>query len=285
MLNRVRDFRYEDIKNWKPLVSLRESYRKESAVRNMILFATCIFAVLVGYSVINGTLRITNNGVAETGAGGNSDVDRSAQKTTNETMTSPPARNANLVADDQAIRPLLPSPNRDGHRPASYEAPVVQSEMNSTQVATSQKTTIRTPRIAVCQVQMVLEQELEAYSNKLTQTSENQLFEEREWLRQNAAQLSDGEVLILQKLFEQKKELAIQEIRERIRLFRELKVRELQVIADEIAQEFDYDLVVTTDHVLSFTQPSDITRDIKKIWDQRRQNQAQLERPAPFRNR
>lgn len=284
MLNRVRDFRYEDIKNWKPLVSLRESYRKESAVRNMILFATCVFAIVVGYSVINGTLRFSNK-TADAATGDVSGAILSTGKPPKETDPSPPATNANLVTDDKGIRPLPGVLNRDGHRPASYVEPSVPTDVRSTETSTSQSTAVRNPRIAVCDVQLILAAELAAYSNELVQASEQQLFTEQESIRQGVAQLSDVELLILQKLFEQKKNLAVNEIREQLRQYRELADRELQAIADQIAQQYDFDLVVTTDHVLSFTQSNDITRIVKQKWDQRRQSQAQAERPAPFRSR
>lgn len=288
MLNRVRDFRYEDIKNWKPLVSLRESYRKESAVRNMILFATCVFAIVVGYSVINGTLRFSNK-TAEAATGDISGASPSTGKPPKETEASPPATNANLMTEDKGIRPLPGVFNRDGHRPASYVEPSIQTDVRSTptptSTSTSQNTAIRNPRIAVCNVQLILAAELAAYSNELVQASEQQLFTEQEWIRQGVAQLTEVEQLILQKLFEQKKNLAVNEIREQMRQYRELADRELQVIADQIAQQYDFDLVVTTDHVLSFTQSNDITRIVKQKWDQRRQSQAQSERPAPFRSR
>ncbi|MDP1563556.1 MAG: hypothetical protein Q8M16_19420 [Pirellulaceae bacterium] len=284
MLNRVRDFRYEDIKNWKPLVSLRESYRKESAVRNMILFATCIFAIIVGYSAINGTLRFSNK-TADAATGDSSGAGLSTGKPLKESDPSPPAINANLVTDDKEIRPLPAAPNRGNHRPASYVEPSVQADPRSTPTSTSQSTTVRNPRIAVCDVQLILAAELAAYSNELVQTSEQQLFTEQEWIRQNVAQFTEVEVLILQKLFEQKKNLAVNEIREQMRQYRESADRELQVIADQIAQQGDFDLVVTTDHVLSFTQSNDITRIVKHKWDQRRQNQAQVERPSPFPRR
>ncbi len=282
MLNRVRDFRYEDIKNWKPLVSLRESYRKESAVRNMILLATCVFAVLVGYSVINGTLRITN-----ASAGSESDNDTAAglpqPKSLEESGVSPFANTANLLTDEKSVRPLPVLPNRDS-RTASYVESSKQ-ESDPTQNFGSASTTVPGSRIAVCDVQLILAAELAALSNKLVQDAESQLFAEQDTVRLSVSHLTDLEVVILQKLFEQKKGLATSEIRERMRQYRELADRDLQAIADQVADEYGFDLVVTTDHVLSFTQSSDITRVVKQIWDQRRQSQAQLDRPAPSRSR
>ncbi|MBL8853744.1 MAG: hypothetical protein JNK57_07215 [Planctomycetaceae bacterium] len=282
MLNRVRDFRYEDIKNWKPLVSLRESYRKESAVRNMILLATCVFAVLVGYSVINGTLKITN---ASSGSEAEDDTAASLQqpKSVEESGVSPFANTANLLTDEKSVRPLPVLPNRDS-RPASYVESSKQ-ESSSTQNPSSSRTIVSGSRIAVCDVQLILAAELAALSNKLVQDAESQLFAEQETVRQSVPHLTELEVVILQKLFEQKKGLATNEIRERMRQYRELADRDMQVIADQVADEYGFDLVVTTDHVLSFTQATDITRVVKQIWDQRRQSQAQVERSVPSRSR
>jgi Skp family chaperone for outer membrane proteins len=294
MLNRVRDFRYEDIKNWKPLVSLRDSYRNESGIRGLILVAVCILSVLVGYSVINGNLRFANRDAAAGDSAGVSGIGTKSQTAQTHhasqlpksgAIADPPSRMANFGADSQEIRPLPSAQNRVNHRPANFVETGRQDEGFATPATTSGKITGRSLRIAVCDVQLVLSQEIAAYTNELVQTSERQLFAEQEAVRQSVAQLTDVELVILQKLFEQKKELAIHEIRERVRQYRELADRELQAIADRIAEEQDYDLVVTTDHMLSFTQSSDITRSVKLLWDQRRQSQAQLGQAAPIRGR
>jgi len=93
------------------------------------------------------------------------------------------------------------------------------------------------------------------------------------------------QILILQKLFEQKKELAIVQIRERVSQYRELAERELRSLADQMATEYNFDVVLTADQVLSFTQANDITRLVKQVWDERRQNQVQLDRQSTFPRR
>jgi Skp family chaperone for outer membrane proteins len=89
----------------------------------------------------------------------------------------------------------------------------------------------------------------------------------------------------LQKLFEQKKELAIVQIRERVSQYRELAERELRSLADQMATEYNFDVVLTADQVLSFTQANDITRLVKQVWDERRQNQVQMDRQSTFPRR
>jgi hypothetical protein len=289
MLNRVRDFRYEDIKNWKPLVSLRESYRKESAVRNLILWAVCIFAILVGYSIISGTLQFTNKS-AEQAKGSTADEDLGLLRPLKEQDDSGekfPTRSSAFLVDGQGAQGNKTAPvngTRGNHLPANYEE--ASSSTLVTTDAKSPQTTVRVPRIAICDVKRILASELAAYADQLVQTSEQQLAAEQKTVYENAAKLSEIELLLLQKLFEQKKELAVREIRERLQQYRELAEQNLRVIADAMAQEYDFELVITADHALSFPAANDITSVVQQEWALQRRTQAQLQQQNNFpRNR
>ena len=296
MLNRVRDFRYEEIKNWKPLVSLRESYRKESGIRNLILVATCVFAILVGYSVINGSLRFTGTAAPATThapqkiapqTAATSALAAESRAVQAGQVESPRARTTELPQNTESLGGIAPIPTidqRGRHVPTSFQetrfaTPTAQDRGTSTSGAA------RGPRIAVCDVQRILATELANYAANLSLTSENELRAEQASIYQSASQFDDVQILILQKLFEQKKELAIVQIRERVSQYRELAERELRSLADQMATEYNFDVVLTADQVLSFTQANDITRLVKQVWDERRQNQVQMDRQSTFPRR
>lgn len=296
MLNRVRDFRYEEIKNWKPLVSLRESYRKESGVRNLILFATCVFAILVGYSVINGSLRFTGAAPQQTAqepakilplaAATGAPVAQSRAALDGQ-AESPRARTTQLPLGPESLGGIAPIPTidqRGRHLPASF-----QETRSATPVAQERGPlatgSVRGPQIAVCDVQRILANELANYAADLTLTSENELRAEQASIYDRASQFDEVQILLLQKLFEQKKVLAMLQIRERVAQYRELAERELRSLADQMATEYNFDVVLTADQVLSFTQANDITRLVKQVWDDRRQNQVQMDRQSTFPRR
>jgi len=296
MLNRVRDFRYEEIKNWKPLVSLRESYRKESGIRNLILVATCVFAILVGYSVINGSLRFTGTAAPATThaptkiapqTAATSALAAESRAVQAGQVESPRARTTELSQNTESLGGIAPIPTidqRGRHVPTSFQetrfaTPTAQDRGTPTSSAA------RGPRLAVCDVQRILATELANYAANLSLTSENELRAEQASIYQSASQFDDVQILILQKLFEQKKELAIVQIRERVSQYRELAERELRSLADQMATEYNFDVVLTADQVLSFTQANDITRLVKQVWDERRQNQVQLDRQSTFPRR
>ncbi len=296
MLNRVRDFRYEEIKNWKPLVSLRESYRKESGVRNLILVATCVFAILVGYSVINGSLRFTGAAPQQTAqepakilplaAATGAPVAQSRAAVDGQ-AESPRVRTTELPLGTESLGGITPIPTidqRGRHMPTSFQE-TRSSGPTSQQRGAPTSGSVRGPRIAVCDVQRILANELANYAANLTLTSENELRAEQASIYDRASQFDDVQILILQKLFEQKKELAIVQIRERVAQYRELAERELRSLADQMATEYNFDVVLTADQVLSFTQTNDITRLVKQVWDERRQNQIQTNQQSPFPRR
>jgi Skp family chaperone for outer membrane proteins len=296
MLNRVRDFRYEEIKNWKPLVSLRESYRKESGVRNLILVATCVVAILVGYSVINGSLRFTGAARQQTAQEPAKILPLAAS--TGASVAQPRAaldgqaesarvRTTELPQGTESMGGIAPIPTidqRGRHMATSFQETrsATPTAQERGAVATG---SVRGPRIAVCDVQRILANELANYAANLTLTSENELRAEQASIYDRASQFDDVQILILQKLFEQKKELAILQIRERVAQYRELAERELRSLADQIATEYNFDVVLTADQVLSFTPANDITRLVRQVWDERRQNQVQTDRQSTFPRR
>jgi Skp family chaperone for outer membrane proteins len=298
MLNRVRDFRYDEIKNWKPLVSLRESYRKESALKNLVLVATCIFAILIGYSLINGSLRITAAPPAQGAAVANSSGDAVREREVTAAATATPNPLAGVSGTDSAGIAQIPTwGTRGGLQQATFQNPVpdnrdgrladgavpgsdVQSGGQSSGQsggANPARPTARA-RIAVCDVQIIINSELAAYAESLAMESQRALQAERESLYAQSQHFSDVEVLILQKLFEQKKQLAVVQIGQQLQQYRELVDRQLRAIADRVAAEYNFDLVVTADQVLSFTQPADITRLVNDLWLEQRQLQAQRDR-------
>jgi hypothetical protein len=297
MLNRVRDFRYDEIKNWKPLVSLRESYRKESGVRNLILVATCVFAILVGYSVINGSLRFTAATptnpsdppakIAPLSGSGASRVEAAPNLAATEASPEAPRTRATELTHNTdglvGIEPIPTVDSRGRHLPTSFQE--TRAATTAGQDRTPAAMVARGPRIAVCDVQRILANELANYAANLSLTSENELRTEQASIYDRAGQFDDVQILILQKLFEQKKELAVVQIRDRVRQYRELAERELRSLADQIATEYNFEVVMTADQVLSFTQANDITRLVKQVWDERRQNQVQTDRQSPLPRR
>lgn len=299
MLNRVRDFRYEEIKNWKPLVSLRESYRKESGVRNLILVATCIFAILVGYSVINGSLRFTAATptnpsdppakIAPLAGSGGARVASTAptRAATEGSPEAPRTGETELRGNTDGLVGIEPIPTIDSrgrHLPTSFQEARAATTTGQDRAPAS-TTVSRGPRIAVCDIQRILANELANYASNLSLTSENELRAEQASIYDRAGQFDDVQILILQKLFEQKKELAVVQIRDRVRQYRELAERELRSLADQMATEYNFEVVLTADQVLSFTQANDITRLVKQVWDERRQNQVQTDRQSTFPRR
>jgi Skp family chaperone for outer membrane proteins len=288
MLNRVRDFRYEEIKNWKPLVSLRESYRKESAIKNMILLATCILAILIGYSVINGSLRITGrpSPIAQQGAAANTPAGEAAVRAAlPQDLTEASRSRVGETADRDAtgIAQIPTFGTRGSLQQVNYQKAATDLPNSNPEVA-QRSSGIAAPatmgrlRVAVCDVQRIINTELTNYAASLATESERELRAEKESLYERSQHFTDVEVLILQKLFEQKKKLAVVEIRQRVQQYRELADRQLRVIADRVADESGFDLVLTADQVLSYTQPADITRQVSELWMEQRQIQAQRER-------
>jgi len=288
MLNRVRDFRYEEIKNWKPLVSLRESYRKESAIKNMILLATCILAILIGYSVINGSLRITGrpSPIAQQGAAANTPAGAAAVRAAlpqdlTEASRSRVGETAERDATGIAQIPTFGtrgSLQQVNYQKAATDLPNSNPEVAQRSSGIAAPATMGRLRVAVCDVQRIINTELTNYAASLATESERELRAEQESLYERSQHFTDVEVLILQKLFEQKKKLAVVEIRQRVQQYRELADRQLRVIADRVADESGFDLVLTADQVLSYTQPADITRQVSELWMEQRQIQAQRER-------
>lgn len=279
MLNRVRDFRYEDIKNWKPLVSLRESYRKESAVRNLVLLVVCVFAVLFGYSCINGTWGTINKPVQQADAtNGERGVPKLLQSGSENVL---PSRKSATVATRQSIEsPVTSGSIGSVVSPANYQKSEIQS---SSLPATT--TVTRFPRIAVCNAKLILADELDSRARQLAVATEQQLAAEQKGVYENAGQLSDVELLLWQKLFEQKKALAVYTIREELRQYREYLEQSLRQLADQIAEQNGYEIVLADDDALSYATTIDITNDVQIEWRQLLRSQAQSTTSLPYRSR
>ncbi|MBL8891956.1 MAG: hypothetical protein JNL67_18415 [Planctomycetaceae bacterium] len=278
MLNRVRDFRYEDIKNWKPLVSLRESYRKESAVRNLlVLLAVCVFAVLFGFSIINGTWGSTNKlgQQADTSKEG-FQAPKLLQSNSEDTL---PSQSTDLLASRRGGETPVTSGGNGSVSPANYQ----KSESQSTGIQST--TAARSPRIAVCNVKLIIADELDSRARQLANASELQLAAEQKGVYENAGQLSDVELLLWQKLFEQKKALAVYTIREELRQYREYLIENLRSLADRIAEQNGYEMILADDHALSYATTVDITSDLQAEWRQLLRSQAQSTTSLPYRPR
>lgn len=334
MLNRVRDFRYQEIKNWKPLVSLRESYRRESAFRNAVLVATCLLAVLFGYSVINGSLggispgRIdpnmaaadrglgestlgTRDGVSVAGTTPSAEVDartrevgaasarptladqqelagshrfNSGDMTSGSTARS--ASNESLVTPSQQVNlgrlPIPSSGNQQGLRTVGFQETGTASSQETNadgRVSTDSRAispmTAYVSRIAVCDVQQILSPELTLFADELAAKSEQQLRQEQMTVYQNAARFSDVEIFVLQKLFEQKKQQEIAILKDEVAAYRALLEDEIQRLADQVADTYEFEIVLAGDDVLSYTQANDITAIVNQAWLQQKQAEAQ----------
>lgn len=277
MLNRVRDFRYEDIKNWKPLVSLRESYRKESAVRNLVLLVVCVFAILFGFSIINGSWGTINKPGPQADAGNDElGAPKLLQPSSENALSS---RKSEIVATRPGVETPVTAGSNSTVGLANYQRPEIQSNgVPATSMA-------KFPRIAVCSVKLILADELDIKARQLASASEQQLAAEQKGVYESAGQLSDVELLLWQKLFEQKKALAVYTIREELRHYREYLEQNLRQLADQIAEQKGYEIVVSDDVVLSYATTVDITNDLQMQWRQFLRSQAQSTTSLPYRPR
>ncbi len=309
MLNRVRDFRYEDVKNWKPLVSLRESYRRENGIRNFVLFGICILSVLFAYSVISGSIRFSGKPTAartpETNPQTpNGDVARnSAPLPSQQTQDARHASDTRQASAQQSSDTRTPSsapnvpisemPIRSGGNMQAAKIPVVgapprtqtnpnqlvdyqqdrSSSTNQTARTDAARSSVSRSKIAVCDVQRIVNRDVAALTDELIAAAEMDLRDHQAKVYNSAAQFSDADLFILEGLFEQKKAIAAAQIRESTRQYRAAIEQQLRSIADRIAVEYHFDLVLTTDQVLSFTDTSDITAAVQQAWALQRQNQ------------
>lgn len=256
MLERVRDFRYEEIKNWKPIVSLRESYRRENSLRSGTLILTCFFSIAFFYALISGwifqfqPLKQADRQAQETQPG---DLPQTAASPLDSTDAGKVNATTNTSSPADRI-------GTTGSNSSEQYSQVAHSEGMTTPI-----------RIAICDIRGILSPMVLKRQREWEQEAQTILENDRNAIFQRLDQLTETEVSLLYKIFDQKKRLAQIEIRQDCeRLLRQYR-EQLQPILDSVGKEYDYDIILPAETVLAHGQSVDITQEVYRQFNQQRQ--------------
>lgn len=291
MLERVRDFRYEDIRNWKPLVSLRESYRKESGLRNVILVATILLAILFGFALINGSINVSHGKNQGTGDGTSTATDAvehasGRSPVSNGTTADRLAleRNAAGLGQKQfsgISAPASQIPAVAGF-PESQQAQYMQaSERNPSRSNASggllvagghASPNLASARVAIFSPEVLVGAQQQDYRNELIRQANAELQDDQEKALSYSAELTQFEVELLRLMYEQKKELAPLQLQEKMRIFEADIRRQIHPIVVDVATRLGFDVVLPSDSVLAYSDAVDITAQVQQALE--RQNSA-----------
>ena len=275
MLERVKDFRYEEIKNWKPLVSLRESYQKENALKNGLLVAVIFLAILVGFAVVSGGVRFTNP--PETArptqdSGAEAITATGATTATSAGGTRDTATPLTQIQNSPPINPVSQATLVENRSSVSDNSPqLLQSNVRSGSMVGGSK-------IAVCNLRVILQENLSQQIRVWETQSNLELQKDKDAVARQLEFLSENEISLLEKLFDQKKEIARFQIQEKIRQYRESAEESLQPIVKQIAINEGFGMVILTDKVLAYDLDSDITRFVLEEIQRYQQNTERLGR-------
>lgn len=259
MLERVKDFRYEEIKNWKPIVSLRESYRRENSLVNVSLVITCLVALLLGYGFISGWIRLTPAETADANAGGK----KPAAATANRPNTL-----ADAAADPEKTGTARPLPNAQpiGATPAS-------NQFAQTSFALENELA---PRIAVFDVQRLILSDgkqtvrdaVLAYQQQQEHTATLALQQDQTNIYQQLGSMTETETQMYKLLCDQKSELAKLRIQVECKQYLKEVHNYLQGTLDAVGSANGYDVILPADSVLAHSAAVDVTSLVQEYLDQ-----------------
>lgn len=270
MLERVKDFRYEEIKNWKPIVSLRESYRRENTLVNVSLVVTCVVALLLGYGFISGWIRLTPTQTVDAGAG--------AAKPTEATQKQP-----NILANaaDGNEKPGAARPLPNAQPIASTPA---ANQFAQTSFALENELA---PRIAVFDVQRLIvgnqtvREAVLDYQKQLEATATRALQQDQANIYQQLGSMTETETQMYKLLCDQKSELAKLRIQVECEQYLKDVHRNLQAILDTVGSSQGYDVILPADSVLAHNAAVDVTSLVQEYLDQQSRNQTGAQANAP----
>lgn len=275
MLERVKDFRYEEIKNWKPIVSLRESYRRENSLRTLTLIPICILAVLVGYAFLSGWIQFSGESTqadSQNLSGSNSKI-----AATQANLPPQPQTNPNLQSGSQTLSSAKPTSVSLAKTTNSGVSLIDSTGNSSRNQQVSAYYTQPSLQIGVCDTEQLamnaIDQVLRMSENKYT----SEFTADRQQMMQALGELSAVEVGLVKKIFEQKKRIAENQLKMQANDLLLQYEEQIKPYIIAVSQEQGLDLIVPRRSVLAYSQSIDVTQLVRQKIEQANLNAAGIQ--------
>lgn len=249
MLERVKDFRYEEIKNWKPIVSLRESYARENALKSYSLYLMVPAVVLLGYLVLTGGLFRFETDQPKPG------TDLAA--TTKQTAPGPVQQGAAKSLANANI-----GNSSFGTKPTANRIASVPQNPPAGSIAQTSYGGAAPLRVAVCDFDGLWKELINDLQVEMQREAQEELEQELREISLELATWTENETRMFKRLMDQKKELAKIKIRETCEEQLEAYRQYYQPVLNAVGKEMGFEMIVPADSVLAHSKAVDITNEV-----------------------